>query len=89
MSAEHELKTWPEPFAEVQRGDKTHEIRWNDRGFKVGDTLHLREWKPSGNVPGVLAGGYTGAAIRVLVTCLSEGWGLPGGLCVMSIRRLP
>lgn len=41
----HELKTWPEPFAAILSGEKRHEVRKNDRGFKVGDVLHLREWK--------------------------------------------
>ena len=45
---EHELKCWPEFFEPTAAGVKTFEIRRNDRGFKVDDWLHLREWKMSG-----------------------------------------
>jgi hypothetical protein len=79
----HELKTWPEPFQAVLDGRKRHEIRVNDRGFAVGDVLELFEYephKPDGEK-------YTGRTVRVRVTYLTPGgsWGLPAGLCVMSI----
>lgn len=43
----HELKILPQYFKAVQNGSKTFELRKNDRRFKVGDTLILREWHPS------------------------------------------
>ena len=42
----HELKTWPQFFNEIAIGRKTIEVRHNDRGFQVGDTLVLLEWDP-------------------------------------------
>ena len=39
---EHELKIWPEFFDAVERGDKTAEIRVNNRPFAVGDRLITR-----------------------------------------------
>lgn len=45
---EHDLKIWPKYFNVVQRGDKSFEVRKNDRAFAVGDTLKLREWQPTG-----------------------------------------
>jgi len=42
----HNLKTWPEFFQAVKRGDKTFEERVNDRGYEVNDTLTLQEFDP-------------------------------------------
>lgn len=87
----HDLKTWPEAFAAVLDGSKTHEIRVADRPFAVGDRLHLREYVPIETIGGVeYFGRYTGRTLDVEVTYLSAGgtWGLPPGLCVMSIRKV-
>jgi hypothetical protein len=80
--SEHELKTWPEYFAEVRAGRKAFEIRQNDRGFAVGDTLILREWDPEN-------GGYTGNVEVRRVTYMVQGrWEIPPGVCVMSLAPL-
>lgn len=78
----HELKCWPEPFQAIVRGDKTFEIRKDDRPFSVGDFLHLREWSPNGEA-------YLGRETVRLVTYLIRGgeWDLPKGLVVMGLRR--
>lgn len=77
---EHDLKCWPGPFEAVVTGKKTHEVRKDDRGYSVGDTLKMREWSPDTSK-------YTGRACRVEVTYISrDAFGLPPGLAVMSIR---
>ena len=43
----HHLKTWPEYFQAVKRGEKTFEIRLDDRGYVVGDNLVLEEFDPA------------------------------------------
>ena len=40
----HELKILTEYFEAVASGRKRFEIRKNDRDYKVGDRLYLREW---------------------------------------------
>lgn len=47
----HELKCWPDGFAQIVDGGKRWELRHNDRGFEVGDLLQLREWKPMPATP--------------------------------------
>lgn len=41
---EHELKTLPNYFKAVLGGTKQFELRKDDREFKLGDTVLLREW---------------------------------------------
>lgn len=43
---QHDLKTWPEFFADLLAGRKPFELRNNDRDFHVGDELRLHEYDP-------------------------------------------
>lgn len=47
MSRNHALKVWPEYFNQIATGQKTFEIRFNDRRFQPGDMLMLEEWSPT------------------------------------------
>ncbi len=80
---QHDLKTWPEPFQAVVNGCKTAEFRLNDRGFRAGHRLLLREWDPE-------AQQYTGRATTVAVTHVAPGdlFGMLAGYVVMSIQPL-
>jgi hypothetical protein len=50
----HDLKISPKYYRDIESNGKRFEVRFNDRDFKVGDILNLREW----------AGGeYTGRKI--------------------------
>lgn len=40
----HELKIEKKYLVEIKKGNKTFEIRKNDRDFKVGDTFKLHEF---------------------------------------------
>jgi hypothetical protein len=87
--ARHILKTWPEPYAAMVEGWKTHEFRKDDRGYEVGDMLVLQEWRPdAGKVGG---GKYTGGEIIRWVTYIGRGpgFGIPKGYCVMSVATSP
>ena len=62
MSRQHHyLKIKPEYFRAIEHGDKTFEVRFNDRNFQKYDILHLQEW---------LGGEYTGRVIDAEVTYL-------------------
>jgi len=41
---EHILKCWPEYFDAIERGEKTFEVRRDDRAFQKGDVLRLLKY---------------------------------------------
>jgi Zn finger protein HypA/HybF involved in hydrogenase expression len=91
-SVSHELKTWPVPFQAVVDGEKTMEIRKDDRSpkFAVGHTLCLREYRPTeklGDKSHPRATGFTGRSIYVRVTGVYRGESaVPEGYVLMSIE---
>lgn len=46
MPVTHKLKTWPQYYERILSGEKTFEIRFNDRDFQAGDILVLQEYDP-------------------------------------------
>ena len=42
----HELKTNPEEFQATRNGKMKFQLRRNDRDYRVGDHLRLKEWNP-------------------------------------------
>ena len=77
----HDLKVWPAPFAGIDAGLKPWEFRLNDRNFKVGDRLCLREYDPR-------ALSYTGRTLdRFVVYVLDGGFGLPPGYVIMTLAE--
>jgi hypothetical protein len=81
----HSLKTLNPYFAQVCVGEKTAELRLDDRGFEVGDTLRLQEWSEESD--------YTGTVCFVTVTdvCVYEPALKPGWVMlsfqVLSVER--
>lgn len=55
----HQLKILPKYFKEVAKGNKTFEVRKDDRKFKIGDCLVLREFEN---------GEYTGQYVSKYIT---------------------
>lgn len=83
--SEHRLKCWPEYFMAIASGKKRFELRRDDRGFQVGDTLLLEEWNP-------INGEYTGCVEVLTVTYImrheSNAPVSPGpGLVLMSLEQ--
>jgi hypothetical protein len=84
----HDLKCVPPYFDAVCRGDKTFEVRRDDRGFQKGDVLNLREYDRKHGV--TEREHFTGNAEQVLVTYVLTGgqFGVEPGHVVMGIKRL-
>ena len=73
----HYLKVHPEPFHALVSGRKTAEVRVNDRDYKCGDTVTLREYVPEED-------SYTDNFVYTTITHIQEGYGLPVGIVVLS-----
>lgn len=73
----HELKITPKYFVSVVEGEKTFEIRKDDRGYKVGDLLHLKEFDRES---------FTGKSVLVEVTYTTAFNQEPGYL-VLAIKE--
>lgn len=75
----HRLKTWPIHFEEVAYGNKTSEVRLNDRDYQVGDRLILQEYEPVNRQ-------YSGlAVVRDITHILEQHDGLVPGFVSLSI----
>lgn len=62
----HDLKVWPEFFLPIVRGEKTCDVRLDDREYAAGDVLRLREYDPQTNL-------YTGRETARRVTHVLRG----------------
>jgi len=67
----HALKTHPEYFAALEKGDKTFELRKDDRPFKIGDTLIAQEFNPSDST-------YTGKEVEFKISYILRDASLMG-----------
>ena len=73
----HDVKVSWMYFEDVLSGKKPFELRWDDRGYAVGDTLLLKE---------VRDGTCTGRSCQKLITFkLSEFEGLVPGWCILGL----
>jgi hypothetical protein len=85
MNRVHDLKITEEYFNAKLKGLKPWELRLDDRGFSVGDTLRLREVRVASEPPYLLE--YTGRIIIAeIIYILRGGKGLWDGYVVMSER---
>ncbi|WP_435654978.1 DUF3850 domain-containing protein [Brucella pituitosa] len=66
----HDLKIDTIPFADLLSGAKTAEVRNDDRGFNVGDTVRLTCTDDQ--------------TMDRTISHIQRGYGLPDGICVLS-----
>lgn len=85
MPAIHLLKTWPAFWEAIERGDKTFEVRKDDRAFQTGDTLMLEYFDPSR--PPDQWQGFARSPIERRVTFVLSGgqFGIEPGFVVMGL----
>ena len=74
----HYIKILPEYFKAIESGEKTFEVRLNDRNFQKGDILHLQERS---------YGEYTGRVIECEVTYILDNPNFcKEGYVIMAIK---
>lgn len=80
MSRQHHyLKILPQYYMAVENGTKTFEVRFNNRGYKVWDILHLQEFVPPET--------YTGRELyREVTYVLDDGAYCKEGFVVMGFK---
>ena len=88
---EHVLKTVARYWDAVKSGEKTFEVRRNDRAFQTGDTLLLRrtdEFGQSSPLPEDQGEGES--ILRKRVTYILQGgqFGIEPGVCVLGLGSL-
>lgn len=85
----HVLKSWTQFFKHIKEGRKTHELRKNDRGYKVGDTCQFQEYD-------ITTGQYTGNECKAQITfltdrqfpCAFSSAVLPADYCILSLKLI-
>jgi hypothetical protein len=79
----HELKTWSEYFESMVLEEKNFEVRKNDRNFKVGNYLLLKEWNPESEE-------YTGREVFRKIEYILKGgqFGIEEGYIVMGLSDI-
>ncbi len=85
---DHTLKTVSQFWDAIYRGEKTFEVRKNDRGFQKGDTLILERWEH--NQHGALVITWPRRLLSVKITYLLQGgqFGIEPAYCVLGFKRV-
>lgn len=88
MAGIHHLKSWPQHFKEVVKGNQYPEIRINDRDFRFGDVVVIHEWDPvEADRTERVCDGYTGRERTGDITCVINSHpGLRDEYVVLGIR---
>lgn len=93
----HSLKCHPAYFAQLWNGEKNFELRKNDRDFKVGDIVTLKEWDPEKDPGEAFRESpqfeydqrYTGRELTKRVSYVLQNFeGLADGYCIFALRPI-
>ena len=80
---EDQLKIIPKYFKEIVDGNKNFEVRKNDRNYKIGDTLILKEYDP---IKKNFTGNYAKATVMYILKDKDFPIGIKEGYCIMGIH---
>lgn len=87
----HFLKVSPQYFRDVVSGDKMFEIRKDDRGFMLYDTLVLmeytKEYNPIQDYPNVNPTSNEGRLLKAMRE-YADGYGFSGNFTVVSVQYI-
>jgi len=83
--SEHVLKIHKQFLPRILSGQKTFEIRKNDRDFQVGDTLFLNEHNPDSEIQWAAPGRQQSARVEVVYI---SSFAQQEGYVVMGIKLL-
>ena len=90
MTQTHSLKTLPQYWDAVKRGDKTFEVRRDDRGFQKGDIIELvrTEYLPDPRNP--TFGSKEMSTLRFQIGYILTGgqWGIEPGYVVLALHPI-
>lgn len=78
----HRLKTHPDAFDAILRGDKTFEYCRNDRDFNEGDKVILERFDPAVEK---VSPGFPVIVADIGFVLRAQFFGVPDGFCVFSL----
>jgi hypothetical protein len=81
----HHLKCQKQFLQRISIGQKSFEIRKNDRDYQVGDELHLYQYDPDSSVQWYFSD--TGFAVKVKVVYFTTAY-QQAGYCVLGIELI-
>lgn len=79
----HALKCWPEYFKSLDSGEKTFELRKDDRPFELGDKLILQEYNTATEK-------YSGKEAVFTISYILRDkpkFGLKPGYCILGLKE--
>ena len=82
MTKIHQLKILPKYFQSVLSGEKTFEVRKDDRNFQLGDIVVLDEFD---DISCSFTGNYVGVRITYI---LRDSEFCKSGYCIFSFKRI-
>ena len=83
--AHHDLKIFTDNYQPILQRKRRSEVRFNDRNFKCGDTVTLREGEPDATEEGGFK--YTGQEVSAIITFV-DSFGCQEGYVSLSLGRV-